>query len=849
MKLVDRNDIETWAERVDSKFSLPILISRLVKASTPYSTIVDFPSGSAAFVGGWDGIVTCVENRGVVPDGISLWEFGTEADCKGKADDDYDSRTADSQGYTKSDCTFIFVTPRFWKQKGKWVTSKLKDNQWKDVRVYDSSIIEQWLGDAQAVARWFSSYVGKYPSDGIQTPHEFWEEWSRFESYTLQPKIVTAGREYEKGIIQTFLQSNPGIKAIKASTKNEAIAFIIATAKQFDIPELETFLSKSLIVNTEGNYRAIQTNALNPLNLIPRFDEKQAMYAAVSKGHHVLVPLGADEEFNQDIIILPPVDRDGQIDGLVQMGINIEKATQLSKEAGRNVTILKKLLKFPENKAKWFVEQDIREIIPALLLGRWNENSIGDRKLVEVVSNMPYDEYATVLLKWRDLEESPLIQIGETWRLTSPMDAWLNLSSHLTINDFENLNKCFLEAFQKGNPVVDESGKLILLPKFFKKETLYSNWSREGLVQSLILIGFYGERLKIHSLPSSQLWVDRLISELLQDATDEMWISLKHELPLIAEASPEGFLRAVENSLLSESKTIMKMFVEEDGLISTISNHPNLLWALEAIAWIPEYLLRVSTLLCKLAVYDPGGKLNNRPINSLLEIFKPWHFQTFATLNERLQVLKQLSKVDMEITWNLLIKLLPDPLGGIAQQTYKMRWRLFDYGKENKHTWEVLRDTNNAIVDLLLTIFDFSETKLSNLINESANLQYLGPENQNKILSFIEREAKNVEQVEYSPWNSIRKLLSHHRSHPDTVWALPESELLRYEKVYFQIQPSDEIKQKLWLFNEHWPDFPEGFNHKNDIVDKQQELIYEKRINFIREVYKNCGITKIKELA
>jgi hypothetical protein len=38
MKLVDRNDIEGWAERFDSKGNLPTLISRLIRATTPLST-------------------------------------------------------------------------------------------------------------------------------------------------------------------------------------------------------------------------------------------------------------------------------------------------------------------------------------------------------------------------------------------------------------------------------------------------------------------------------------------------------------------------------------------------------------------------------------------------------------------------------------------------------------------------------------------------------------------------------------------------------------------------------------------------------------------------------------------
>ncbi len=343
MKLVTRDDIERWAERFDSKGTLPLLISRLVRATTPVSTQSDFPSGSAAFIGGWDGITNCEENTAYVPKGISLWEFGTEADNKGKADDDFDKRKANPLGYTQKDCVFIFVTSRFWKMKDKWIEAKKKEGVWQDVKVYDSSILEQWLDIALSVSRWFSCHVGSYPFDGIMTADEFWEEWSTGPNgLVLLPEVVTSGREYEQKQLLTTLQEQASIKGIKASTKNEAIAFIIAAAKQFPQNESERYFSKSLIIDTEGNFRGIRINTTTTLNLIPRFEETQPLYSAVSKGHHVLIPLGADDNFNQEAIILPAIERDGQVNSLIKSGISQENAEKFSRESGRNITILKK---------------------------------------------------------------------------------------------------------------------------------------------------------------------------------------------------------------------------------------------------------------------------------------------------------------------------------------------------------------------------------------------------------------------------------------------------------------------------------------------------------------------------
>ena len=570
MKLVTRDDLERWADRVDAKFDLPYLISRLVRATTPASTQADFPSGSAAYVGGWDGVVDCQEDTAYVPKGISLYEFGTEENSKGKADEDYEKRVKDSLGYTHKDCVFIFITPRFWRMKDKWVNAKKKEGIWKDIKVYDSSNLEQWLDNALATSRWFSSRVGSYPFDGVMTADEFWEEWSIGpRNLILLPEVVTAGREYEQDQLLSILQGPPSIKAIKASTKDEAVAFIIAATMQFPINEADRFFSKSLIIDTEGNFRGIRINTSQPLNLIPRFEETQPLYAAVSKGHHVLVPLGADDNFNQETISLPTIDRDGQVNSLIGCGVSKEEAEKFSRESGRNITILKRLIGFPL-RAKWISRENIHEIIPALLLGRWNENFEGDIELIEKISGLRYPEYLTILTKWKNLEESPLLQIGETWRLTSPLDLWTNLCQYLTQQDFRKLQECFELAFKGGNPIIAPSQEDDVI-SIYNKKRRYSNWSREGLTQSLILVGRLGEGLGIPSLSNPQVWVDTIISDLLYDASGELWISVNHELPLLSEASPLAFLKAVNTSLSKEHPEIMDTFKEVSGLLYSSS--------------------------------------------------------------------------------------------------------------------------------------------------------------------------------------------------------------------------------------------------------------------------------------
>lgn len=850
MKLVTRNNLQNWADTTFSKAVLPYLISRLVRATTPASTKANLPSGSASYIGGWDGIVNCETETGYVPQGISLWEFGTSSDCKGKADDDYDKRKANPIGFTPSDSVFIFVTPRLWTKKVDWIAEKKAENHWRDVIVYDSVDLEQWLDNALSVSRWLASQdgVGTYPFDGIMTADEFWEEWSMGpKGLVLSPECLVAGREYEKDLLLAALQGDPTIKGIKASTKIEAIAFIIASANLFPTEEFDRFFSKALVVDTEGNFRGIvRNNITSTLNLIPRFDEAQPLYLAVSKGNHVLVPLGADDDFNQETITLPTIDRDGQINALVKSGISKEDAEKFSRESARNITILKKLLGFPNYKAKWIEKENIREIIPALILGRWNETFDGDIELIEKLSEQKYSDYLVILNKWKNFEESPIIQIGETWRLTSPLDLWTALSSQLSSKDFQNIKECYALAFENGNPIVEPAEKNSFAA-YFNKKNKYSNWSREGLTQSLILVGRLNG-VKIPNLDNPQNWVDKIIFDLLNNASGEMWISVDHELPLISEASPESFLKAVKNSLAKEQPEIMNMFKEEDGFLHKTSHHTGLLWALENLAWLLEYLRDASLVLLKLSRLDPGGSLSNRPLNSITEIFKPWHFQTLASYDERMEILKYITEKEKESGWSLLIRMLPDR-HGIAHPTHKMRWRMFDKNTNLTYTYQEIWNTHSAVIEMLINLFDNDEEKFSQLIKETTNLS---PKDRKRVLDWADEVYPNIKQEKFTTWETIRGILNHHRSHPDTDWALPESELVRLENLYNKLQPTDIIHKYIWLFNEHWPEFPEGFkyepNESEKRYDQQQKRIDEARKTAVTVFLQELGLNATLEL-
>ena len=90
-------------------------------------------------------------------------------------------------------------------------------------------------------------------------------------------------------------------------------------------------------------------------------------------------------------------------------------------------------------------------------------------------------------------------------------------------------------------------------------------------------------------------------------------------------------LKALERLLEGDGERIEPIFQDTEDAWHASSPHTGLLWALEVLAWDPEHLNDATLTLAKLARIDPGGKLVNRPLHSLREIFVVWHPSTNAT--------------------------------------------------------------------------------------------------------------------------------------------------------------------------------------------------------------------------
>lgn len=835
MEWINSNDIKAWANERSCQDTLPLLVRKLIMASSNKIEFINFPSRNDVSTEGFDGVLYSKEKSPFFPKGNSIWEMGVNKDVKTKADKDYKKRKEDKTIKYKKRITYIHVTPRVWQKSDIWVNEKKKEGIWKDVRVITVEQLTQWINDNPSVGSWLAKEIGKFTS-GVQSLEGFWDEWSQSSEYILPPKLLISCRENEKATLLSKCGS-PNLIFIEGVSKIELTAFIVACFLS-STEHKEELLSRSIIVDNEEGFRSIVSQK-TPLIIIPKFENPEILYNAIRNGHTVIVPI-VENKNQPNTFRLPKISKVSMRENLLDMGLSESLAKKYAQESLGNITVLRRLLKFPQENPEWSKEDNYTDILPALLVGQWCNNYEGDKGIISKMSGLSYDEYIRKLSKWLDKPDSPIIRIGNIWRIHSFFDSWIFLSKYIIDSDFDNLENVFIDSLSEIDPSLDQEDVNGIL---FYKAGKYSKNIKEGITQSLLFISCFKNNFEIKK-SNPHLWVDGVIAKLLNNKDVRFWKSLDRLLPLIAEASPDSFLYHVESFFEIENSPIKSLFIEKKGYLSNTSYHTGLLWALECIAWDPQYLARVSVLLIKLAEYDPGGSLTNRPINSFLEIYKPWHYQTYTSFENRIEILQTLKKYDLKTVKKLLIGLLPRSFGETAQGTYKPRWRYYYDDAEINYNYIELFNTYSEIVKILLSIFDNSEEMLTELLELSSNK---GLTCRKLIIDFVSNNINNITQINYSAWHELRGILYHHRLCPDAKWALSANDLMVYEEFYNKLMPIDERILNVWKFSNR-PEFIEGYKYERGEYEKRDKYIFDERLAALKALYKNNGLSVILEL-
>lgn len=827
-----------WADRVAARAALPALIADLIRASATTISSFRFPHGSASQVRGFDGWLESDGFVPFVPKGKSLWEFGTSRDIRAKAEEDYQTRTTSIPPSIRSETTLVLVTPRVWDSPRQplevWLVEKREERKWKDVQLLDGVQLKRWCDESPAVAARFARAELEYvPVIGTRSADEFWEEYSRRFSPPLSEEVLLCDRGSQAQKLVRDFGGGPGVIFLGADSPDEVVAFAIAAIRKSELATRFFIESRLLVLDTADAARhlAAQTNRIFLLR-------GTAFEAAgmLAERCAVLSPIGGDRPRQEH----PILDRPSfyAFGKALKSMLRDEDAAQVrSRKCGRSVTILARQI--PSTTAplpEWHARGDA--LIPALLAGGWDVRVRLDQQvLCTLARKRAYDEVETQLLEFKRSQDPPLDREGSVWVVRAPVDMFTYLGHRIAPEDLRNFALVAIEVFSRKQelPAPDE-------PLSLDRPERHSDWLRDGIAGTLLMISALHAEAGLEVIGTTpKQWVADILRKIPDLASDPRVIySLGRELPILMEAAPDPLLEALERLLEGDPPPAKSLFLVSDSLFGPTSPHVNVLWALETIAWDPDRLDRVCCVLARLAQIDPGGRLTNRPIHTLRELFLTWHPGTNAPLQHRLATLGMIVSNYPDVGWDLMLALLPKG-HDTASPTAKPRFADYAASGRETLTWRAVWESQAEVARLAYRLAGDDAARWAEI---APHVHALPRSSLDEAHEAIRTAFDRIGRDKAAPlWLALRKEVNRHRRFADTDWALPTAELDRLEDTLSDYQPEDVVDRLVWLFDSWTP-----FIASSDDGD-EESTVERERARAIAELLKSQGEDDVLRLA
>lgn len=842
--LAKRHDITTWAQRVDAAADLPRLVRQLVDQTNDQVVELQMRADEGVRLPGYDGVSRALRGSPFVPEGLTVWEMGTSDDPKGKADDDYAKRTDDPLGIKREEATFVFVTPRSWPGKTTWANEKRSEAKWADVVALDADDIDQAFERAPAAHVWFSELVG-VPAQGAQSLTRWWERFSQLSSPPLTPELVLAGRTDAAAALLRALDGPAQVTTVSAHDEEELLVFVAAVVLSApDADRVRALDARSIIVKDAYTFQRLEY-APDSLVLVPYYDELRRE-ARLFRNHHVIIRA---EDGGSATINVPPIDIESFQALLVADGVPEARALELARLAHRSIYAFQRATPASQvAAAAWVADLSSVVVRRAWLVGRWNERRSGDEDALAELFARSYSEAREELVRLTAGSDPLFVRVGETWTVTSLNDAWQFGHPRLDQADLAAYEALIQSVLGAVDPRLDLPVAERWMAGVYGKTPIHSGDLRKGVAEVLALIGAKGQDVSIGSV-AVQTWLyavlRRLFARLNDDLTGHLWASLTDVMPLLAEAAPDVFLQALDAGLEGDQPLLRMMFVdnEQSNPLSISSPHTGLLRALEALAWSSEHFGEVVEKLARIAEVDPGGRLSNRPAESLASIFRSWLPQTSVRAERRLAVLDAMRERHGDVAWALMLSMLPKH-HAVGSYTYKPKFRDWDT-EPDPITRGQLREIFVAVAERAVADARSDPNRWSQLIGRFDDL----PEPVFPAAVRALRAAATVTpEVRKSAWGPLRDMVMKHRRFADTDWALDPDRLDELDELQEELAPTDPVERVRWLFDEHVPDLPQDSGADID-GGRFLQAVEQRRVQVVRALDGVAGAEAVVRLA
>lgn len=854
--IVSALDLEGYAATRESESVIPELIWLLVTQSVQDLQTCRIPYGDAINQPGWDGLIESSSgHRQYVPINRSFWEIGTAGNPQAKATSDFKKRTRALGLHDRSQAAYVFVTPRSagtngWTEpsQARW-KSKRTDFGWREIRILDGPQVTDWLREFPALGKWLLKKMGslKVVRD-LSTPAEHWEELRQLVSAgdpPLPPKVFLAGRDKAAEALGGLFRKESNLLLLAVESENDAEDFVSAFLASLD-PTAQAALGNHCLFIRDADAWMTFANLKTPHVLVahPRLDienDVQLQTAARKNSHGIVIPVSGTWSHGATSLVQLRSPSGSLLESILHdSGFSSGRVRELAGAGALSLAALKRHLLGLGELPPYATWENARVLAQANLFGKWDGANKADQSAIEGVLGKAYGEWIEAARAETLRAGAPLIQRAEKWKTVSRGEAWAALGPRITDSDLDKFANFSVAVLGSVDPRFDLPSEDRYLSSVIHTERP-SKLLMEGCAESLALLGSKPESLTSCSPGKARDVASLVVRRLLEQSDWKRWCSLNDYMPLLAEASPDEFLSGLD-SAVGRRDLFNEIFGQESGGTWSSNYTSGILWALETLAWDPDYLVQATLLLGDLAAIDPGGSWTNRPANSLNHILLPWYPQTTAAIEIRRVAVERLISERPLVAWQLLISLLPRSTG-TTSGTRRPSWRPFIPAswKESVSIQEYSQQVE-LYSDLAFHIAASDVQKLSELVDhlpdlsKPAHLKLMEHLSSPSVLSLSDEDRLQL-------WESLVDLGSKHKKFAHTQWALPSDAVASIFAVADILAPKSPLLLHQRLFSER--DFDLYDSEETDDFEAQHQALEQKRAAAAAEIHRLGGMAGV----
>ena len=407
---------------------------------------------------------------------------------------------------------------------------------------------------------------------------------------------------------------------IQGKTREEVTYYILYIIKNSQDEEL---IKSTFVVNGLDEWNKLKCESkenVNSLILIPNFNADEI--DIIPNNRNIIIFGEEDFTGKRDVIKLKNRIRQNMYEKLKAEGV--DDAYNIVDESNGLFSVFKRgVFKGKPLNPKW--EKYIKRIlIPALLFGKWTESD-GDKDAISEFSGMTYEGYLESINGVIGGEDPFVLKIYDhktIYKIANVEEAWeilINVISEKDINSFKNIA---LKIILSVDPIFELEPSQHFMASLTVEKPKYSNELKQGIIRSLIMLANSDGNSNNCNITDMQYFVDSIFEEIFAKIESEKdWFGISELLSDMVEASPEKVLSRIETEVENDSSPFWSLFEKQDSGIGCRNYYTHVLWALEKLLCIEDYVSRTVCVLAKLSERDIKYSLSNKPIETLRKVF------------------------------------------------------------------------------------------------------------------------------------------------------------------------------------------------------------------------------------